>query len=100
MEPDKELLTLQTQLAETIAAERFFETDPGRLFEQVATRKIDSILKDITSDKYIKDHAGYVAALADLRAYRYMLRAMQVGGSKQRRRVIEEKLGQYESEQS
>ncbi|MCB1711292.1 MAG: hypothetical protein KDH96_02065 [Candidatus Riesia sp.] len=97
MEQDKrEIAQTEQQLREAIAAERFFETESGRLFQDLANRKINFILKDITSDKFVKDHAGYVSALADLNAYKYMLRAMQVAGLPERINRLKLKLGEFE----
>lgn len=83
---------LEEQLREAVAAENFFEQASGKLFKELAQKKINLIIKDITSDKYRKDITGYNNALADLNAYKHMLRAMQVAASPQRKAKIVEKL--------
>ncbi len=88
----EEIEKLQDQLREAVAAEAFFDQATGKLFTQLATKKINLIIKEITSDKYRKDITGYNNALADLNAYKYMLKAMQVAGSPQRKAKITEKL--------
>lgn len=92
-----EQIQLEQLLSEAIAAERFFETDSGRLFVDLANVEINRILRDITSEKYLKDHQGYLYAVAELSAYKKLLRKMQVAASPQRRQKIEEKLGEDES---
>lgn len=87
-----EIEKLEEQLREAVAAENFFEQASGKLFKELAQKKINLIIKDITSDKYRKDITGYNNALADLNAYKYMLRAMQVAASPQRKAKLQEKL--------
>ncbi len=94
----EEVEKLEEQLREAVAAESFFEQASGKLFVQLATKKINLIIKEITSDKYRKDITGYNNALADLNAYKHMLKAMQVAASPQRKRKINEKLGNSEDE--
>ena len=88
----EEVEKLEEQLREAVAAENFFEQASGKLFKELAQKKINMIIKDITSDKFRKDITGYNNALADLNAYKYMLRAMQVAASPQRKAKIQEKL--------
>lgn len=94
----EEVNNLQEQLREAVAAEAFFEQATGILFKKLATTKINLIIKDITSDKYRKDITGYNNALADLNAYKHMLKAMQVAGSPQRKAKIRSKLGEDDDE--
>ena len=94
----EEVERLEDQLREAAAAEQFFEQATGKLFVQLATKKINLIIKDITSDKYRKDITGYNNALADLNAYKHMLKAMQVAASPQRKAKIRQKLGQEDDE--
>lgn len=90
----EEIEKLQDQLREAVAAEAFFDQATGKLFTQLATKKINLIIKEITSDKYRKDITGYNNALADLNAYKHMLKAMQVAGSPQRKAKLRQKLGE------
>ncbi len=94
----EEIEKLQDQLREAVAAEQFFDQATGKLFVQLATKKINLIIKEITSDKYRKDITGYNNALADLNAYKYMLKAMQVAGSPQRKAKLRQKLGEETDE--
>ena len=89
---NKELLKLEQQLSEVVASSQFLESEPGRLWVELATKRINMILADITSDKYRKDLTGYNNALADLKAYRQMVRVMQMGASPERRKRIEEQI--------
>ena len=89
---DKKLLQLHQQLSEAITAERFFEQDTGRLFTQLATLEVTRAINDITSDKYDKDHQGFLARKADMNAYKKMLLKMQVAASPIRIAKIKEKL--------
>lgn len=91
-EQDKEIAQLQQLLSEAITAERFFEQDTGRLFTQLATAEINRAIRDITSDKYDKDHQGFILRKADMNAYKTMLRKMQLGASPIRKAKIMEKL--------
>lgn len=89
---DAELLQLENELREAVAAEDFFNLASGKIWVKIVTLEIDKVLKDITSDKYVKDHTGYVNALADLRANRNVLRRMQLAGSPMRKAKIQEKI--------
>lgn len=91
---EEEIAKLEQQLREVAAAESFLESGAGALFVDIANRKINLILKEITSDKYRKDIAGYNNALSELNAYKYILRSMQVAASPIRRKKIKEKLGE------
>jgi hypothetical protein len=85
---DEEIIKLETQLGEVLAAEKFPETESGRLWMQLATSMINRAVADITSDKYQKDHMGYLKRLADLQAYKNMVRAMQIAASPVRKQKI------------
>lgn len=89
---DQELLKLEQQLRETVNAEKFFETNTGILWTQMVTEEITRALNDISSDKYEKDHSGYVKRLADLQAYKRILKKMQLAGSPIRKQKILERL--------
>jgi hypothetical protein len=67
------------------------------LWETLATAEINKLLADVISDKFDKDHQGYVSAKNELKVWKKMLRKMQVAASPQRRAKIEEKLEYYES---
>lgn len=90
-----EIAKLESQLAEVVAAESFFESKAGRLFVDLANKKINTILKDITSDKYLEDHQGYVNAISQLNAYKTLLDMMGVAKSPKRRQKLEERLEGY-----
>lgn len=85
-------------LSESLTAQNFFEQDTGRLFVQLATVEINRLVRDITSDKYLKDHQGYLYAVAELNAYKKILRKLQVAAAPEREAKIREKLGENESE--
>lgn len=89
---------LEEQLNEAIAAAQFPETAPGKLWIKLATQEITRLTREITSEKYRKDHVGYNNALSDLLAYKTILRKMQVAGAPQRREKIEERLEQENGE--
>jgi hypothetical protein len=101
MEPiqqqEQELNQLKHLLNETLTAEEFFKTPVGELWTRLATAEINRLIKDITSDKYVKDHQGYVAANIELGVWRKMLRKMQVAASPLRQQKINERLKEYES---
>lgn len=88
----KQIAELEEQLRESVAAEDFFNLASGKLFVQLANKKINAIIKDITGDKYRKDLHGYNNALSDLNAYKDMLRLMQVAASPKRKQKIKERL--------
>lgn len=88
----QEIAILEEQLREAVAAENFFETATGKLFTKLATAEITRLVNEVTSDKYRKDHVGYNNALADLNAYKRILRKMQVAGSPVRKAKIQERL--------
>ena len=92
----EEVAKLEEQLREAVAAENFFETATGKLFTKLATEEVNRILKDITSDKYREDLPGYNNALADLNAYKKILRKMQVAASPVRKAKLQERLDNVE----
>lgn len=94
-EQEFQIAQLQQLLSESVTASRFFEEDTGRLFTELATAEINLAIRDITSDKYDKDHMGYLARKADMNAYKTMLRKMQVAASPQRKAKIKERLDAY-----
>lgn len=98
-EQDQQIAQLQSQLSEAVTASRFFEEDTGRLFTQLATAEINRAINDITSDKFDKDHQGFLARKADMNAYKKMLRKMQVASSPIRIQKIKEKLSEDEPQQ-
>lgn len=89
---NEDIARLEQQLAEAVAAENFFETASGKLFLELANKEINRLLNDITSDKFRSDHEGYNNALADLKAYKKILRLMQVAGSPIRKQKIQERI--------
>lgn len=91
------MLELEQQLREAAAAENFFETASGKLAIELLTREVDSIVKDICSDKYLEDHRGYVVAVLRLSARRDLIRKLTGAKSPARIAKIKERLEQYES---
>lgn len=91
-EQNQEILKLEQQLREAVTASRFFEEDTGRLWSELVAKEITRITRDVTSDKYFKDHQGYVNAVTELLAYKNILKRMQVAGSPARIQKIKEKL--------
>jgi hypothetical protein len=90
---DDEIVRLQQQLAEVLAAEEFEKSEAGRLWIQLATAEINKAVADITSNKYDKDHMGYLARKSDLNCYKNMLKRMQLAGSPVRKQKIVEAIG-------
>lgn len=95
-EPDKtpEVLKLESQLRETVAAEQLLESQAGRLLVDLLTLEINQGIQRITGDTYLKDHAGYVHALAEINVAKRLLRRIQVAASPVRREKILQKLGE------
>lgn len=91
-QPEQEISKLQQLLNETLTAEEFFATPVGELWTRLATLEINRLIQDITSDKYEKDHQGYVNANIELRVWRKMLRKMQIAASPIRKAKIKERL--------
>lgn len=91
-EPEQELAQLQAQLNEAAAAEHFFETASGKLFIELINRRVNTSLKKLTSDAYLKDHTGYVNELAWLNANKRFLRELQVASSPQRKAKLQERV--------
>lgn len=79
-QPDKlnqRLTKVQQELSRVTAAEHLFELNSGNLIVELLTLEITRLTRDITSNKYEKDHSGYVKALADLHAHRNLLNKLQ-----------------------
>ena len=100
MEQDnKEITRLEQQLREAALAAQFLEQDTGRLWVEFATQEINKIVNDITSDKFLKDHVGYVNALADLRAYKKMINKFRLACAPQRVAKINERIEQAKEDE-
>jgi hypothetical protein len=84
---------LEAQLSETLNAEEFFSSGSGQIITQLFVAEITRLTRDVTSDKYRKDLAGYNTALSDLLAYKNILKRLQLAASPERRARIEEQLG-------
>lgn len=93
MQPlDKKQARLELELSKSFAAEDFFSKQSGQLVVTLLSDEITRLTRDITSDKFEKDHTGYLKALADLQANRNLLRRLQVYGSKEFRGKVETQL--------
>lgn len=90
---EQETQQLEHQLKEALAAEDFFNLASGKLFQELATRKINYFTKQILSDKFDKDHVGFVNTKAELNAYKTLLHMMQVAASPDRKNRLRERLG-------
>jgi hypothetical protein len=94
---DNQIADLERQLREVASASSFFDSDVGRIWTQLATAEITRITREITSEKYRKDHVGYNLALSDLMAYKNILKKMQLAASPVRADKINEKLETLEN---
>jgi len=59
---------------------------------QLFTKEITKLTNEISGEKYLKDHQGYVNAVAKLQAYKTILKKIQVAASPIRREKIRERL--------
>jgi hypothetical protein len=91
-ETEQEISRLESQLNEAAAAERFFESASGKLINELIAKEVTRLTRDMVSDKYIKDHTGYMYCLAELRAWQGILKRLQVAASPVRRAKIQERL--------
>ena len=92
----KQLQEAESALRDSINAEKFFETNVGLLFTRYAEIFIQSCLKDILSNKYDKDHQGFLARKAEMSAYQKMLRKMQATASPVYRNKVNTAIKQME----
>jgi len=92
MEPDKQVAQLERQLRECLVARGGMEDDFGRLITELFSKEITRITRDITSDKYRKDHTGYNNALSDLLAYKKILKSLQLAAAPEREAKIRSRL--------
>ena len=94
-EPDQELLQLEQQLSEAIAAENFFDTASGKLIIELINKRVNISLAKITSDKFDKDHMGFVNEKNWMNANKRLLRELQVAAHPARREKLKERLEKY-----
>jgi hypothetical protein len=92
-----ELNKLQSQLSETLIARGGLADDFGRLLTELYTKHITLLTREVTSDKFLKDHVGYVNAVCNLNAYKTILKELQVAGSPLREQKLRQKLEEAES---
>jgi hypothetical protein len=76
-QPNQRQQQIEQLLNKALLAEKFFESESGRLWTELITMEINAAVKDITSDKYDKDHNGYLARKAEMKASQKILRKMQ-----------------------
>lgn len=93
----QELAQLEQQLREAVAAEEFFERASGRLIVDIINRRVNIALRNITSDKFVKDHTGYVNELSWLKANQRLLKGLQIAKLPTRKAKIEERLEEYKN---
>lgn len=91
-ELEKEISRLEVQLRETLQAEDFFSSGSGQIIERLFVAEITRITRDITSDKYRKDQAGYNLALSDLLSYKNILKRLQLAAAPVRKAKLQEQL--------
>lgn len=70
---EKKIAQLEHKLKESIQAEEFFNLGSGKLITELLTTEITKLNADIISEKFLKDHVGYVNTLAELRAAKKLL---------------------------
>lgn len=75
---EQEIAQLEQQLKDIAAAEQFYNFEAGRIIERMLTADITRLTREITSEKYVKDHTGYVNCLSELRANKNLLRKLQM----------------------
>lgn len=92
---EQEIALLEQQLSEANAADNFFETASGKLITQLISKRITLSVDKLTSDKFLRNHKGYVTELAWLNANKRLLRELQVASAPQRVEKIKEKLKDY-----
>jgi hypothetical protein len=63
-ERQKYIAKLQGQLDKAIAGENFHQTKPGKLIVDILRTDVTNFTNDVLSDKFIKDHDGYLDARA------------------------------------
>lgn len=90
MEQNQKIVELEAKLKEAITADQFLDSNTGKLWMEVASTEVASAIKDITSDKYEKDHVGYIKRLADLQSYQRIMKKMTQLASPERRKKIKE----------
>lgn len=93
---DQELTKLQLQLNEALVARGGLDDSFGVLLVELFSKHITKLTRDVTSDKFRKDHVGYNNALSDINAYRTILRDLQVLGHPARIKKLKEKLDSRE----
>lgn len=85
---NNKIARLEQELSRAIHAEEFFSHQSGQLIVALLTEEITKLTRLITSDKYEKDHTGYLKSLSELHANQKLLRKLQTYGSP----VVKEKI--------
>ena len=93
---NQKVAQLEARLQEALAAEDFFERASGKLIVELLSYEITKLTNDITSDKYLKDHVGYVNANTELRVARRLLTRHQALANPKTRDSIAAKLEEHE----
>lgn len=89
---EQEVLSLEQQLAEAQSASNFFENPTGQLIVKLINKRVNLSLQKITSDKFEKDHMGYINELSWLNANKKLLRELQVAAHPLRKEKLQERI--------
>jgi hypothetical protein len=93
---NQEITKTELQLRECLVARGGLEDDFGRLLVDLYAKHITRLTREITSDKYRKDHAGYNNCLSDLNAYQRILKELQAAAAPARESKLRERLEQLD----
>lgn len=78
---ETQALRLEREVRDCIAAEQLMNFEAGQVLVRWLTARVNLHIANITSDRYKKDHTGYVGTLAQLAEDKYLLRKIQLSSN-------------------
>lgn len=81
---------IENQIRQAAQAEELKNLEAGKLIPALLTEEITRLTRDVISDKYAKDHQGYIVALGELHANQKLLRKLQSLTNPKRTRKLRE----------
>lgn len=77
----QKLTQLEQELRDCIDSEKLLETGAGQVLLRFLTTRVNLHMRDITSNKFKRDHSGYVSCLEALNEDKWLLSKIQVAAN-------------------
>lgn len=87
-------LKLEQEVRDCIAAEQLMNFESGQVLVRWLTTRINLHVKNVTSDRYLKDHTGYMKEIAELQEDQFLLKKIQYASNENIKHKLNTKLSE------